>query len=348
MRWFGALLIFSCTGCSTLDAPLPLPVLENSIRLSVAVVSNPALPPIPQSRLNRILVEASREAEATFGTKITFTDPVRMDIGEFFKRFDAEFEQRASKELIYDFKRGTGDQQRLAKALEKTFRNSGSSFEALYRFSQPYLLAKPRPRDLAGLASAVAWTHISRLRRLREVVAQDGQRAIREEPYNEYVYWAVAGHYPLGFEVVITNQLLASAEYLNPDLHSSIRGGITNGVTSACPDCRYGAYSLLSTYAVWSKDSVTNEMRDGQHLEESEAIRAAALVLVHELGHQLFHYGHPFGQSRCVMSPTQLLRFREWIRDIEPGGCQFGSQPTLVPGFNKFHDFRKQARKSKT
>jgi hypothetical protein len=340
MRLLAILLTFSCVGCSESSLRLPIPVLDKSITLSVMVVSNPALPPIPRERVDRILAEAAREAEATFGTKIEFPAPVHVSIDKFFQRFDAAFAKR-SKDLIYDFKRETGDQERLAKALEKTFRESGSSYDALYRFARAHLVAEPKLPDFRELGIAVAQTHIARLRRLRDHVAEDGRRVISDEPYNEYVYWEAAGRYSHGFEVVITNQLLASAEYLNPDLHSSLRGGITNGITSECVDCPYGTFSVVSTYPLWSKDATIQELRDVQLLEESEAIRAAALVLVHELGHQLFHYGHPFGQSGCVMSPIHLLRFREWSRGIDAKGCAFGSQPMLVPGFYKFYDLRK-------
>ena len=324
------------------DGHLPVPVLGKSVTLSVAVVSNPDLPPISEARVEKILEAAAHEASTTFGTRVVFKSPSRLDIRQFFLRFDTQFADGASRDWIYDFKRGKGDKNRLATALEGTFRDSGSKLDDLHRFAEPHLLVNAKTRDLHGFAEAVASTHITRLERLRDYRTASGQRLIREEPYNEYVYWDAAGHRELGYDVVITNQLLASAEYKHPDLHSSLRGGISNGLTSECVDCSYGLYSLLSTFAIWSDDPITQELRGGRALAEQDAVRAAALVLVHELGHQLFHYGHPFGQTRCVMNPTALLRFQEWLRGIDPKGCTFGTHPTLKPGFYKFRDLRNQ------
>lgn len=329
-----------CLGCTQSSDYLPVPKLDYPVRLSVAVVSNSAFDPIPRERVERILAEAAREAKATFGLRIVFAPAARIEIEEFFARFDSDSARHALGKLAIDFKRGTGDIRKLADALERDFRNTGFDFSVLHRFAQPYLLAQPQTQDLRGLAGAVAQTHLIRLDRLKGVVTVRGQRAITDEPFNEVAYWFSAGFRPIGFDVVITNQLLASAEYVGAQLHSSLRGGITNGLTSECVDCRYGTYAVLSTYPYWSDDPVVSELRGSRRLDEGEAVRAAALVLVHELGHQLFHYGHPYGQSKCVMSPTPLLEFREWMRLVESKGCVFGSQKALEPGHFVFYDLK--------
>lgn len=338
-----AALAGACAHVQHVPPHLPVPVLADPVQLRVAVVSNPALPPIGDARISRILQETASQADATFGVRIRFGAPVHVRIAEFFRRFDAAFEQRMRSEWIHDFKRGAGDAAKLAADLERGFRSEGSDFDALYRYAKPHLVGDagtPAARDLPGLAQAVARTHLARLERLRTSSTAQGARIVPDEPYNEFVYWEAAGHWPLAFEVVITNQLLASAEYKLSQLHSSLRGGISNGLTTECRDCAFGTYSLLSTHPFWGDDPVTTELRGGHALSEGEAVRAAALLLVHELGHQLFHYGHPFGQTRCVMNPARLLRFREWIEGIDDRGCEFGAHPTLKPGFYKFEDLR--------
>lgn len=325
-------------GCAR--APLPVPVFAEPVALRVLVVENPALPPVGEARLGRILDEAAWQAQATFGVTLRFAPPAHMPIGEFFARFDEAFARRAREEWIYDFKRGTGDPARLAADLEQGLRAGGSDFAALHAYAAPHLLAPLKSNDLAGLARAVAATHVARLERLRATRMPAGMPLVADAPYNEFAYWDHAGRHRLGFEVVVTNQILASAEYRNSDLHSSLRGGITNGLTAECGDCAFGTFSLLSTYPFWGADPVVTELRGGHALGEHEAVRAAALLLVHELGHQLFHYGHPFGATACVMNPAPLLRFREWIAGIDPKACEFGRHPTLVPGFYKFEDLR--------
>ncbi len=318
---------------------LPLPELPRTIELSVAIVVNPDLPAIDDARVAGILSAAAREFEASFGKKIVFGTPHRLSVRALFDRFPARFKQFAAPQ-IFDFKRGTGDLDRLAANLEKELRRSGSSYEHLFAYASPHLIVRPSTSDFQGLARALAETHIARLGRLAREPAAEGKLLITEEPYNEYVYWASLREADFPYDVVITNQLLASAEYLESQLHTSLRGGISNGITSECRTCAYGTYSLLSAYPFWGADATTVELRGGHMLSEDEATRAAALMLVHELGDQLLHLGHPYGLKACAMNPPELLRFLDWIRAVEPGGCSREAHPTLVPGFQKFRDHR--------
>jgi hypothetical protein len=46
------------------------------------------------------------------------------------------------------------------------------------------------------------------------------------------------------------------------------------------------------------------------------------LLLVHEIGHQLFDLGHAYGKKACVMNPPGMLRFREWAERLSPADCR--------------------------
>ena len=67
-----------------------------------------------------------------------------------------------------------------------------------------------------------------------------------------------------------------------------------------------------------------------------EAARFAGAYLTHEVGHLLFHFGHPFGRTRCVMNPSTLLIFRGWYDATYAGNCAFESHPQMTPGAFRF------------
>ena len=73
-------------------------------------------------------------------------------------------------------------------------------------------------------------------------------------------------------------------------------------------------------------------MRNGEQYEPLEAARLAGIGAVHELGHMLFHYGHPFGVPACVMSPTPMLRFREAVRAFDAKACVAANDPAMKRG----------------
>src|SRR5262249_1068485 len=120
---------------------------------------------------------------------------------------------------------------------------------------------------------------------------------------------------------VVTNQLIASAGYLGSSVHTAIRGGITNGITTGNPSAPRGTTAIVSVYPLIGEDEVTRELRGGETYSGPESARFASLLLVHEIGHQLFDLGHPYGRKACVMNPPEMLRSREWAGRLSPKDC---------------------------
>jgi hypothetical protein len=142
----------------------------------------------------------------------------------------------------------------------------------------------------------------------------------------------VLGYGKLDFDLVITNQLIASAEYLGCDIHTAIRGGLTVGTTAYSRNSKFGSFIFWSTLPFFSKSEVIMHLHEGEEYSELEAAELSGTYLAHEIGHMLFQFGHPFGQASCVMNPVRMLRFREWKEHIKASDCQFGSQPQMMPG----------------
>ena len=92
---------------------------------------------------------------------------------------------------------------------------------------------------------------------------------------------------------------------------------------------------MVSTYPFIGEDAATRELRGNESYSSANAARYAAYLLVHELGHQLLHLGHPFGRNACVMNPAQLLHFRSWVTQFSPRDCPLAQSGAMMPGFVK-------------
>jgi hypothetical protein len=258
-----------------------------------------------------------------------------MSIDAFFALLPSSVE-RARRHEIFDFRRGDGDIWRLFRSIrasvERGIEVSGSPLEEQYAYAAPYLLHRPTEITLDAFAVALADTLLGRIAVWRRVLAADGAPVIDESPHNEWVMWDGLGYGDLPFDVVLTNQLVASVEYGGPDVHTSIRGGITAGTTSFSRTSPYRAFVWLSTFVFGNDFEPLLELRDGDLYDRREAAILAGAYLAHELGHQLLHLGHPFGARGCVMTPARLLDFREWYAQLDAARCPLGSHPAMRIG----------------
>lgn len=180
---------------------------------------------------------------------------------------------------------------------------------------------------------------------LRTAYFHNRRPLLDDRVYNEFVAWlaaAAASAWP--FEVILTNQLIAGVEYSNNHLHSSLRGGVTNGLTTQSPHSRYGLVSVLSLYPFTSNDEATLELRGGVRSAGGEPAQWAAALLVHELGHQLLHLNHPFGHPACVMNAPPMLLFRQWLAGLDAAACPLGSSPEMTPGAIRFTQIPKASQ----
>jgi len=108
-----------------------------------------------------------------------------------------------------------------------------------------------------------------------------------ELPLNEYGYWTLMAKLGIEAEIVLTNQLVASVEYVPIPLHTSIRGGITGGSTEYNPSSRLGSSVWVSLFPYFSNDPLIRELRNRDSYTRDEALAYVGTMLAHELGHQL-------------------------------------------------------------
>lgn len=110
--------------------------------------------------------------------------------------------------------------------------------------------------------------------------------------------------------------------------------GKTDGPTGyfGSVNAKFGTLSWLSIFPFVSKDEMFATLRNGTSYSREEGIELAGSYLAHELGHQLFHLGHPWVNKACVMRPVELLDFRGWRKNLDSTKCSPGSSPAMTPG----------------
>jgi hypothetical protein len=318
---FAVALLLAGSSCAHRPT-LPLSRGETAT-LNVAYVVNPRFPGMNAEQIRAVLAAARQGARESFGVNVEFLEPEEQSLEVLLDRVTSR-ERRDWNNIIYDFKDGKGNRARLARGYAAAFRSDENSLEEIIAYAQPLLLFPLRERTYQGLAEAVTATLVARLEQLKSQKLADGDDLIDRSPSNEVVLWAYMGRFSFPYDVVITNQLIASAEYVGSSVHTAIRGGITNGITTGNPSARYGTTAIVSVYPIIGEDRVTRELRGDETYSEADSARFAGLLLVHEIGHQLLDLGHPYGRKSCVMYPPEMLRFRSWVEDLSPKDCPTG------------------------
>lgn len=342
-RICGQLLLFVTvliylSGCTTVQTELravPLPHLpDGPVELRVVHVINPRLPHMSAEQIQILLQATAKTSRDHFGTELVFGKPTEISIAELFATIPVTKRLQALQDS-YDFKSGVGDAARLAGEFGRRLREEGAPLAAMIDYARPYMGALPE-NSYEAFGAALAKLQLQRIGNWQAIPALDGGPAIDDSPYNEYNLWNVLGYGDLPFELVITNQIIASVEELDPSVHTSIRGGYNNGLTTNSRLSRFGTYSVWSTFAFTTDDPWVRTLRGGETFSADEAARLAGIGATHELGHQLFHFAHPYDNPACVMNPVPMFSYRAWAEKLSPKDCPIGSSPEMVPGAIKF------------
>ena len=333
-----ALLILASMAGSVFGAAnvVPMPTLPQGqpIEMRVAYVVNARLPRMTPAQLQALLAATQATAREHFGVDIRFSRVEEIPIEKLFARM---IPKRAAghSQLIYDFKGGRGDFDRFAKAFAKDLTVHGGQLPELIEYARPHIGTIP-VESYEALGTALARLQLDRLERWRNIKALDGKPAIDGNPYNEFHMWLALGYSDVPFELLLTNQVIASVEYAHSTVHSAIRGGYTNGVVTYSRQSRLGTVAVWSTFAYTTDDPWVTEMRGGESYSAEEAARLAGIGATHELGHQLFHILHPYGRTACLMNPVPMFAYRAWVAGLSAKDCPIGSGPDMRPGAFKY------------
>jgi len=328
-------IVLSLFGCKESDnvwqkAPTS-PVKQGAtVRVRVVNATNGRLAQMSPAQIRIMLASAQTTVKKNFGVNIEFSDVSETGIGQVFALIPPKIRE-LRKSSIYDFKSGTGDKRKLAKGIKQTLTERGTKLEDGLAYVQPFL-PEAHAKDLMTFSELLSNIMLERLEDWRSVKASDGTPVLDSAPYNEITYWDILGYGDLPYELVITNQLFVSAEYVGVDIHTAIRGGLTVGLTTYSRNSKFGAYIVFSTFPFLDNSENTKLLRGGETYSDTEAAKLAGAYLAHEIGHMLFQFGHPFGQKSCVMNPASMLRFREWFEQLDSAACPIGSRDEMKPG----------------
>lgn len=339
MHRLAAIILFATlTACSPVmstQKTVPLPQLPpGPVELRPVYAINARLPRMSSEQLQILLAATQTSAREHLGIELRFAPVAEIPIEALFARIP-EVNRREALTHIYDFKSGNGNPGNLAKEFGKGLKKLGEPLPEMAAYIRPYL-GELKEANYETMGAALAMAQLAGIERWKAAPALDGGFAIDAAPYNEAQMWAALGYGDVPYELVLTNQVIASIEDSDPAVHAALRGGYANGITTYSKQSRYGTYSVWSTFAFNSNDPWLTRVREGEHYTPEEAARLAGIGATHELGHQLLHLLHPFGNKACIMNPVPMFTYRAWINGLSPRDCPIGSSPAMQPGAYTF------------
>lgn len=309
---------------------VPLPDVAQPVRLRVALADNPRIAPLTPSVASEVLEQTRKIVKTHFDLDIEFVPPVRLPLADLFEAIPSATRQIAEKRRL-DATHQAGAVWRLTASLLKDMREAGHLAEQR-QFALPHLLAPPRNGTDFALAGAIVETQHALLKSWADSKGRDGLPLLGADRFNEYTYWWALGDSPMPYDLILTNQLIASAEWQDNSVHSALRGGVSNGITTQSRHSTYQLYSVVSSFPFFDNSATTLKLRAGIVAEPAQAVTQMAVMVAHELGHLLLHLGHPFGNAACVMTPPQRLEFQAWVAGLNATKCQLGSNKANTPG----------------
>ncbi len=316
-----------------------LPVLtDNTVSPRIVYVENPRFASLGEAELRVVVQAAAALVHEHFAVTLLMPEEIRtLHIDQVFAGLVSKAPGNFARR-IGDFKNDAVDWHRVESLIARNIEARGAAVEAQMSFARPHLVEPPATHGLEAFAAAVADTFRRRLSYWTTAELADGHPIIgavpgREDlPLNEYVYWALMAKRGIPAEIVLTNQLIASVEYLSTPVHMAIRGGITGGSAEYNPASRFGASVWISLAPFLMQDRQVRELRGGAVYSRRDALRYAGVLLAHELGHALLHLEHPWANQACLMRPAEVLDFAAWADKLDAGKCPLGSERAMTPG----------------
>ncbi len=332
-------VIFLPLSLSAKPRSVALPKIENkTIRPRILYIKNPRFPAVTPTDLRRVASAAAALVEAHFDIKVKLPEQITV------RHIDAVFspligaDPPGLKRAMADFRNDRVNWEIVRKNLVKQIEKQTDPLDKQIEFARPYLVRPLVTEDVASFSTAVMETFKARLSYWTKATLADGHPVIGKVPgrpdlpFNEYGYWALMAKRGIEAEIILTNQLVASVEYLPIPVHTSIRGGITGGSSEYNPASHLGASVWVSFFPFLSDDPNIVRYRNGDRYARDEALSLAGAMLAHEMGHQLLHLRHPWSNAACLMRPAAMLDFAAWVEKFDPAKCGIGSSPAMQPG----------------
>ncbi|MFH2133968.1 MAG: hypothetical protein ABII81_02150 [Pseudomonadota bacterium] len=326
------LLLSGCRSASEWRHTEIVPIQPGqTIQLRVAHAINDRLPRMTPEQLNTLLAATRKTALEHFGVHLEFSTVTETSVDAVLALIPPRVLQARLNE-IYDFKSGTGDRKQLVSGILNTLHERKTKLAEALAYARPYLPDAADPKSLKEFANLLADVMLVRLDDWRAIKALDGKPVLDDTARNEWILWDTVGYGELPYDLVITNQLVASAEYTAVEVHTAIRGGLTTGTTTFSRTSPYGSFVFWSTFPFTDTSAQSHTLRGNEDYSATQAAELSGAYLAHEIGHLLFKFGHPFGARACVMNPASMLHYRAWHEALDARRCRIGSLPEMQVG----------------
>ena len=256
-----------------------LPKIENNtIAPRIIYIENPRFPRVATDDIRKIVQAAAALVEEHFGIKVESPSHISvLDIDDVFAEL-VDNKPQNFEALIGDFRNGNVDWEIVRKNLVKQIEKQKDPLARQIEFARPYLIRPLAREDLDTFSRAVVETFKVCLSYWTVARLEDGHLVIGnvpgrpDLPFNEYGYWTLMAKRGINAEIVLTNQLVASVEYMPIPVHTAIRGGITGGSTEYNPSSQFGSSVWVSLFPYLSDDPHIREHRNGDTYTRDEAL----------------------------------------------------------------------------
>ncbi len=335
---FLAVLLTACTTKPNNTQYVPLPKLEPPIKLTVTQVTNPRFKSLTKQQILHSLAKAQKTIYQHFAIQVEFELLPQQSIKSLFKNISKQIKTVKQTQNI-NFKDGISQAEfnNIKQSIKTLLMNRPTSLEVLYQYAKPYLINKIQVLSYDTLSKELTNTLASNIMLWRDKKAKDGLPVIDNMPYNEWIWWDAMGYGNLATDLIITNQLVASVENYEMDIHTALRGGINNGTTTFSQTSQFKSYAFVSTYPIINNAPHLQKLRNEKRVSQQDISTYLSLIITHEVGHLLFHYGHPYGKKECIMSPMPLINYKNWLADINIKKCQKGDNKSMQKGSVKLY-----------
>ena len=334
LSWLFFYNIFSYQEIPEHWQPIPLPELQAPVELRVVYVENTRFKSLTENQLKKILKRTSDLVLEHLSVEVVFEQKKSIDIQNLFEYLPYVAREYQSQKII-TIDNEVDDLEsfnKIRESISLQIEHGASSQQSIIDYALPYLVDKNEINSVDDFTAGLTKTITQRYQFWLEQIANDGKPVLDASPYNQWIYWDSLGYGALPYELIITNQLVASIEENGMPVHTCLRGGITGGNMTFNKDSELGGFVFVSAFQIINDNQLMSFLREDETYTEEQRINYIAATITHELGHLLFHYAHPFNAQSCIMNPTPLLHYRKWFDQLDVNACSLLNSPMQQPG----------------
>jgi hypothetical protein len=311
---------------------VPPPKLgDGPISLRVVRALNPRFPSLSEDEFSDVLDQAATLVKDHFDLDVQFERGTDYAISDLFNLLPRSLLENAYGEMY----RVQGPPNRI-KAITKMIAgafNSGSMQNAeIVRAVEPLMPGATKEMGTAELAVAFAEKWLAGLRRWHDLTAEDGESVIDETGFHQNVLWEHLGYTELPADLVITNQVVASAEFFGFDPFVALRGGMRTSFFGFSRSGRFGTYAMVSTFSMVNDLGDLADLGPDPEFDRRNSARYTALVLAQEIGALLARYSPTWTNPNCIMYPALPGQWRAHLDSLDPEKCPIGCEIGMTRG----------------